>query len=164
MSISYDVGFRRKPIVEELDEFMQSLGFRIEPPSQRRGRFIRVYTFFDESQAPKPIDFFYKNVSRDSSSFFGNKRNEVKAYGALQTPSTEEAVPDHSERERIVNEIGINREEDYYEHLATERRKFYKTALAIRNRFEAIVLSEQTGEEIDPDRNPFAWIGESQSD
>ena len=61
MSVSWLVGFRKKPKLKDLDEFMQSLGFTIEEPGKRRGEFARVYNFINESVAPRAIDFFYED-------------------------------------------------------------------------------------------------------
>ena len=48
---------------------------------------------------------------------------------------------------------------DYYRHMEPPARlKWYETALALRDNFNAIVKSEQTGLEIDPDK-PLAYEG-----
>lgn len=159
MSVSYDVGFIRKPEVNGLDGFMQSLGFKIESPDQREGKFTRVYILCDES-VPREIEFFYEENPRGHKSLFGKRGKEVKAYGNLKTFLVEQAVPDLAERKRIIDERKIVREHDCYKYLDTERLKFYETALAIRDRFNAIVVSEQTGQEINPDRNPFVWAAD----
>ena len=43
MSVSWLVGFRKKPKLKDLDEFMQLLEFTIEEPGKRRGKYARVY-------------------------------------------------------------------------------------------------------------------------
>jgi len=153
MSTAYDVGFTRKPELTELDGFMKSLGFEVESPSQRRGDFIRVYVLCDDS-APREIEFFYEDGAGDYRDLFGERGKEVYAYGNLKTFSTEMTHPDLVERLRIIEEKCVRTQHDYYRHLDPERLKFYETALALRDQYDAIVVSEQTREEINPDK-PF---------
>ena len=155
MSIAYDVGFTEQPELKTLDDFMGSLGFEIEAPNQRRGQFTQVYVFNDGSVSPREIVFFYRlEPDNDQKSFFRKRSGEVKAYGSLTTYSTELIHPTVEERLRIIEEKGVRTQHDYYRHLQPERLKFYETALALRDHYHAIVRSEQTGEEINPEA-PF---------
>ena len=92
MSISYDVGFTRKPELAELDGFLASLGFEIEPPGQRSGKFTQVYVFCDDS-VPREIEFFYEDevgegeVGKERQDWLGEKGKDVLAYGCLKTYS-----------------------------------------------------------------------------
>ncbi|MFH0837097.1 MAG: hypothetical protein V1870_03125 [Candidatus Aenigmatarchaeota archaeon] len=61
---------------------------------------------------------------------------------------------DLDERLRIIKEKGVRTQHDYYKYLDTERLTWYETALALRDQYDAIVLSEQSGEEINPNK-PF---------
>lgn len=152
MSIAYDVGFTAKPELAELDEFMQSLGFRIEPSGQRKGKFTRVYVLDDS--APREIEFVYEDEVGDNRGWFGERGSEVQAYGNLKTFTTEMTHPDLDERLRIIKEKNVRSQHDYYKHLDPERLKFYEAALAFREHYNAIVISEQSGKEINPDK-PF---------
>ena len=153
MSVQYDVGFRRKPKVDGLDGFMQSLGFVIEPANQRSGEITRVNVLCNES-IPREIEFFYNKNPRGHKSFFGKREKEVKACGALKTYSCEPAHPDPEDRKRIIETGIVKTERDYYKHLDNERHKFYETALAIRDHFNALLYCD--GRVIDPNR-PFPF-------
>jgi hypothetical protein len=150
MSASWDIGFRKKPKLNDLDIFMQSLGFDIEPVGGRSGEFTRVYVLNDKS-VPREIEFFYEErADKDNKSFFGKKSKEVIAYGSLKTFSVPETYPDSNERMRIIKKKNVRTQHDYYKHLSPERLKWYETALALKNRYNAIVISEQTGKDINP--------------
>jgi len=153
MSIAYDIGFKKRLILAELDEFMESLGFEMESPGQRRGNFTRVYQLCNDS-VQREITLFYSNNIGIRRNFFGEKGKELQAYGSLTTFSTEPTYTSIEERLRIIEEKNIRTQHEYYKHLSPERLKFYETALAVRDHYDAIVFSEQTNEEIDPDK-PF---------
>ena len=153
MSIAYDVGFKRKPELTELDGFMESLGFQVESPGQRRGEFSRVYVLRNDS-TPREIEFFYEDKVGDNQDFFGEREESIQAYGNLKTFSIEKTTPDLDERLRIIKEKEVRTQHDFYRHLAPERLTFYETALALRDHYNAVVVSEQTSEEINPDK-PF---------
>jgi len=153
MSISYDVGFRRKPEVNGLDGFMHSLGFKPEPPNQRKGKFTRVYVLCDES-VPREIEFFYEENPRGHKFLFGKRGKEVMAYGALKTYSCEPAHPDPEDRTRIIDTGKVKTERDYYKYLDSERHTFYETALAIRDHFNAFLYCDS--KVINPNR-PFPF-------
>ncbi|MEK6846259.1 MAG: hypothetical protein AABY26_05845 [Nanoarchaeota archaeon] len=151
MSISYDIGFTKKPELAELDAFMQLLGFEIEPSENRKGKFTQVYVLCNES-VPREIEFLYENNADDYTDFFGAMGNRIRAYGCLKTFETGLARPNLEERLRIIEENKVKTEQEWYKFVAPERLKFYETALALRKHYHAIVRSEQTGKEINPDR------------
>ena len=178
MSVSWEVGFRKKPKLKDLDEFMQSQGFSIEDLEGRD--FTRTYIFNDAKVSPRAIDFFYEDKVNGQKLFRNlNGGKKVRACGDLTTYSIlplflktkiraheslknylktyggPPIVLDEKERLRIIREKNIRRQHDYYKYLDRERLKFYETALAIRDNFNAIVVSEQSGDEIDPDKFPF---------
>ncbi|MFH0837096.1 MAG: hypothetical protein V1870_03120 [Candidatus Aenigmatarchaeota archaeon] len=72
MSVSWDIGFRKKPNNNELDQFMQSLGYEIESPDQRGGEFTRVYVLCDDS-VPREIEFFYEDEVSSNLDLFGER-------------------------------------------------------------------------------------------
>lgn len=152
MSVSYDIGFTKRPALSHIDRFMQSLGFVIDD-AERVGRFSRVY-LFNGKEATREIELFYNN--RAGNILFMGEIN-IKAYGSLKTFSSSELIMDPKERLRIIKDNKITTEHDYCRHLNKGRLKFYETALAIRDEFNAVVVSEQTGKPIDPNRNPFEW-------
>jgi len=142
----------KKPELPELDVFMKSLGFEVESHGQRGRNFTRVYVLCHDS-APRVIEFFYDEEAGDHRDFFGKRGKSVQAYGNLKTFSTE-PTQSIDERVRIIEEKKVKTEYDCYRHLAPERLTFYNVALALRNHYNALVVSEQTGEEINPDK-PF---------
>ncbi len=158
MSVSWDVGFRSKPELGELDQFMQSLGYRI--PTSSTPEFTRMYVFDDDSVS-REIEFFYQADLADSKELFDEMAGEVLAYGNLKTYSVETTYLDADERLKIIEEKGVKTQHDCYRHLSPKRLKWYETALALRDHFDAIVLSEQTGEEINPDK-PFPNVETSE--
>jgi hypothetical protein len=148
MSISWDIGFIKKPKIEELDEFMQSWGYKIEKPNQRKSSFSRIYAIL-EPLVPRDIELFYSEEEIDNEIF---KEKKVESYGSLTTYSVK---PNHlkiKERLKTIEEKRIKNQHDYYKHLSPERLKWYETALAIKNKFNCMILSEQTGEEINPNK------------
>ncbi len=149
MSIAYDVGFIRKPELAELDAFMQLLGFEIESPEQRKKKFTQVYVICNE-HVPREIKFFYEDDAEDQRDFFGAMGNRIRAYGCLKTFETGLARPNLEERLRIIEEKNVRTEHEWYKFVAPERLRFYETALALRSHYNAIVISEQTGKEINP--------------
>jgi hypothetical protein len=164
MSIAYDIGFIVKPDLTDLDTFMDSLGFRkthtfglaLEKAGDTRGNFTRIYQC-DDSSTPREIEFFlYEKVGEYRDNFPGNE-NKITAYGQLKTYATEQTHPDLEERLRIIKEKKVKTQHDYYRHLDPERLKFYETALALKDHYNALVISEQTSEEINPNE-PFPNI------
>lgn len=151
MSIAYDIGFPRKPEISELDAFMASLGFKIESPGERRGEYTRTYVLNDDS-VPREIEFFYEERVGDYRELFGKRVSDVHAYGNLKTFSTEPTHIGLDERLRIIEERKVRTQHEYYRHVSPERLRFYEIALALKEQYGAIVLSEQTGEEIDPNK------------
>ncbi len=154
MSASWYIGFRTQPRLEELDIFMRSLGFQIEPEEGRweKGAFSRIYTFEDES-VPREIVLFYKESIDDiTRSLYGGRAHEISAHGNLKTYSVDPTYATAEERARVVKEKGVKTQHDYYRHLSPERLKFYESALALRNRFNALVISMSMGDEINPER------------
>lgn len=152
MSANWDIGFRKKPGLEDLDQFMVSLGFHIEQPNQRRGEFTRVYILDDET-VPREIEFFYdENLKEHQKECYGERINEIVAHGDLKTYSVCPTYPNLEDRMRIMKEKGVRTQHDYYRHLSPERLKWYETALALRVRYNAIVLNGQISDEINPDK------------
>lgn len=149
MSISYDVGFIRKPELAELDAFMQLLGFEIESPGQRKGKFTQVYVLCNE-HVPREIEFFYEDHANEHEESYGGNGEQVCAYGCLKTFETGLAHLSLEERLRIIQENNVKTEHEWYKFVAPERLRFYEMALALRNHYNALVFSEQTGKEINP--------------
>lgn len=150
MSISYDVGFIRKPKLVELDAFMQSLGFKIEPDRQRGKKYTQIYVLCNES-APREIEFFYEDDAGDYQDFFGAMGKHISAYGSLKTFPPETTPLSLDERLKIIKEKNVKTQHDHYRHLNPGLLKWYEIALALREHYHAIVRSEQTGREINPD-------------
>jgi hypothetical protein len=146
MSTSYDIGFREKPDVNELDEFMKSLGFTLKIKADSR-----YYSYLGED-SPREIEFSFSGLDKDFGVFFGDRANEVVAYGNLSTPSILPTYPKEEDRLRIIEEKGVNNEHDYHRYLEPKRLKYYEIALALKNHYNAIVLAQETGKEIDPSR------------
>ncbi len=155
MSVAYDIGFRERPKLDDLDEFMKSLGFNMDR-ALKRGEITRVYNFENGAVASRPIELFYfSRIDADLREAFG--RENIVSFGILKTYSIEPEISDPKKRKRIITRQKIHREHDYYKHLEPDRLKWYETALAIRDEFGAVVKSEQTGDSINPNRDPFAW-------
>ena len=96
---------------------MQSLGFEVESPSQKRANFTRVYVLCNDF-VPREIEFFYKDEVEKHRDLFGKRRQEVHAYGNLNTFSSERTHPKLDERLRIIEEKGVRTQHDYYRHLS----------------------------------------------
>lgn len=151
MSVSYDIGFTKKLKLDELDVFMQSKGFEIEDPGQRSGEFTRVYVFLDEKVAAREIELFFTEDPEEFHSDLFDGR-EIESYACLKTYSSELPFTGVEERLKVIKENNVRTEYGWTKHLDPGRLKFYETALVFKTDLGAVVISEQSGEEIDPDR------------
>src|SRR3989338_246223 len=136
MSFAYDIGFTKKPELTELDSFMKSIGFEVEPRGQRQGMFTRVYVFYDAS-TPREIELFYNDQARDIGDKFGERGKNVQAIGCLQSDMTEPAHPSLEERLKIIEQKKVGTEHYYYRHVACECLKFYESALTLKDHYDA---------------------------
>lgn len=149
MSCGWDIGFRETPNLDDLDKFMESLGFKVDPEGHiKNTNFTRVYDFFNPKLAPREIKFFYDVDS--SGKKLGNEK--IRAYGSLITYNTEPTHVGIDARANVIMEKGVKTELDWYKHVTPEYLVWYVTALALKDRFTAVVISEQTGEEIDQNK------------
>ena len=150
MSADWHVGFRKKPGLDELDRFMFSLGFQIDT-SQRVGEYTRVYMLDDDS-VKRYIAFFYEENAGKNKEWFQERANEVQSYGNLKTGSVEPTYFTLEERVKVIKEKRVKTQHDYYRHVSPERLKWYETALAFKEQYNAIVLNGQISEEINPEK------------
>ena len=151
MPISWNVGFLVKPELGELDQLLLSLGYRIESPSGTR--LSRVYAA-DVGDVQKAVAFFYNQNPTDIfRNIFGDRADEIAAYGHVDSNSAEPTHPHAGDRLKVVAEKAVRTQHDYYKHVAPEHLKWYETALELRNKYKALILSEQTCREINPDES-----------
>lgn len=168
--ISYNVGFTRKPKLAELDEFMRSFGFEALPAEachdSEKGlndclirhltlqelqkykpeKVTKVYVWRDEPTYSE-IRFVYGNKIRSHQYRYGEMGKEVKAYGWLITHFNR-IVSRHElddELNKIIQKKAVKTEWDFYKQVDPERLKFYETALALRNHYNAFVLEGEKG-------------------
>ncbi len=152
MSTSYSIGFRKTPLLSDLDALMQMKGFIIEPAGERKGNYSRVYICEDERTSGEIEFFFEQEAPAEEIEYFVREYNEgISSYGVLKTWDGQEKVP-HSERQKRIEKEQPKTEFDYYTKIATDRQRWYETALLIRDNLDAIVFSEQSSELIDPKR------------
>lgn len=170
---AYDVGFLKKPDLRVLDAFMQILGFEIEPQRERNRNFTRVYTkqVFDASpqildnegahilsaeEAEQTMEFFYNENADERADFFEENAGKVVSYGSLKAVIlVGPAILDTNKRIELISKNRVRTELDSFRHLNPRSLKQYETAIAIKNRFGAIVTHESTGKEINPDREIY---------
>ena len=153
MSVAWNVGFVVKPELGELDKVMLAFWYEIEPAGQRRSTSTRIYVV-DVCSVQKAVELLYKeNPTATFTDLFGDRANEIVAYGDLVAHSVERTYPNADERLRIIAEKAVRTQHDYYKHVAPEHLKWYETALELRNKYKALILSEQTCREINPDES-----------
>ena len=97
MSVAWDVGFRARPELDKLDEFMKSLGFHAERGCQRQD-FTRIYVFDDNSVEREIVFFYNKRARKSQTSFFPGE--EIASYGSLVTYSIDDLYSEPAERAR----------------------------------------------------------------
>ncbi len=153
MSTSYLIGFRNTPLLSDLDLIMQTKGFSIEPKGKRKGNYSRVYVCEDERTSGGIEFFFEQNAPTEEMEYFVREYNEsISSYGELKTWGGMQEGVSHTEKQRRIEVEKPKTEFDYYTKIATDRQRWYETALLLRDTCNAIVFSEQSGELIDPKR------------
>ena len=154
---SYLVGFKEAVQLHNLDLFMDSLGFSITDPKEFTSqKYNRIYSC-NKKIAPITLDFFYQIKAEQEDIDFLKPKERIISYGDLnfRYPIKIPTREDIEYRRRIILEKAIRTEYEYCKNFYTpENLLFYETALKFKEKYGALVVSEATGDEINPDR-PF---------
>ena len=142
MSVNYDIGFPQRPSIESLDAFLRELGFEVK----ENDKFTRMYQLLTDD-APREINLFYDDPSLDAPKF----KVQIQAYANLVTYESPRANETSEDRIRAIENNNVRTEADWVEHVTPEFWKIYQVALAIRDKYNAIVCGD-SGEEINPER------------
>lgn len=166
MSLDFNIGFRSRPNLAELDFLMNALGFEIEEHRLRHGNSTRIYNFYDPFFQYEHKIFgihtgatlSYNKNDRPGSEF--GVRKLVLRATALLTAQVDLANrgeldnPDISPKEvddlkgKIIQEHDVFSTYSCYKHLLPQRLKWYETALTLRDFFNAVVVRDE--HEINP--------------
>ena len=153
MGGAWEFGFFKRPFLGELDQFMKSLRFTVFQSQCASSTITRAYDYEGDG-CSAGMEFYYSADAGDTRKCFGPFGSKVESYGNLLIHSREPSILNLDDRIRIIKEKRITTELGYYQHLDTESFRWYEIALTLRDHYQALVISEQTGREIDPDR-PF---------
>jgi hypothetical protein len=127
---------------------MTSMGYSIEPPGERHTDFTRIYVHPGDDVQRETSFFYQEGVPEEGSHVFDAP---IKAYGDVVTYHAEPALT-LTEKMEILEKTSVRTERDYYKFMRIEERTWYETAAMLKEKFGAMVHSEQTGEEINPTR------------
>ena len=151
MSIGYDVLFHSAPDLHSLDTLMQRHGLTAERSGLRKGDFTRVFTNNPNNMPGLDlVEFFYEQHPSSIPVPIEKRRERVTAYGFLKTVPSEPPFLTSEERLEAIEKHGVVTELDWRTHMQPSTRPFYRLALDLRDTYKATVLSEQTGQEINP--------------